>query len=154
MNISAEGNIYSFNADIVLEAYGAFVEGTSDALIAVVSAQALDDIGRNAIEASADKLGFGRGRVAWITLGGWEDALGAADLAQLVEGLDPVALIATDGKASSLLSAAFETPFQLDSKNRAACRTVIAFNDFASMLADSESKQLAWHLLKMLKSGT
>lgn len=151
MIISANGNIYEFNAASVLALYAPFVDGDPDDLLAVVSSQPAEGAARSAIEASADKLGFGRDRVAWVRLACEGAALGASELDGLVEGIDPVAVIAADGGAASALSRAFAAPLVLDAVNRARCRTIVAFNDFAAMLNDPDSKQRAWHLLKQLR---
>lgn len=152
MIISANGNIYEFNAAGVLALYESFIEGDVNDLLAVVATRPVAEAARSALEASADKLGFGRDRIAWITLGRDDDpGLGPSDLDTLIEGIDPLAIVAVDGGAASALSQAMSTTLVLDAANRARCRTVVAFNDFAAMLNDADAKQKAWHLLKQLR---
>lgn len=148
--ISANGNIYECNAAGVLALYAPFVTGSANDLLAVVSAHPLADAATAALEASAEQLGFGRNRITWVTLASTDGQLGARELNSLVEGIDPLAIVATDDAAASLLAQAFDSPLQHDAANRARCRTVVAFSDFAALLADSDSKQRAWHLLKKL----
>lgn len=77
--------------------------------------------------------------------------LSATDLHQIIESLDPVALIAADVNSASALGIAYGTALDIDAFNRVLCRSIIAFNDFEAMLGDSEKKQRAWYLLKYLK---
>lgn len=151
MIISANGNIYEFNAKGVLALYAPFVKGSTDDLLAVVSEHPASATAQAALEASAERLGFGRNRIAWVTLTQEAGQLGPHELSDLIEGIDPIAIVAADGSAASALSRAFAATLSHDAANRARCRTVVAFNDFEAMLADADSKQRAWHLLKQLR---
>lgn len=150
-------NPYEFNARSVLALYGQFVEGDVDSTLAVISARTLSDAARSALSATAERLGYGAGACSWITLGGEgeeatepDDALGAADLRTLIEGLDPVAIITVDAAASSALSDAYDTSLKLDSLNRVFCRNVAAISDFEAALTDTDYKRKVWAVLKRL----
>ena len=145
-----EGNAYEFNACSALQLYGAFVEGDPNCTLVVASRGPLSPKARAALEASAERLGYGKGACAWVVMASDAGELGAGDVLSLVEGLDPVAIIAADADAASLLSSAFVVSLKLDAANRAACRTVVALSDFEASLQDDEAKQKAWAALKKL----
>lgn len=144
-------NPYEFNARATLQLYGAFVEGRPGSTLAVVSGTPLSEAARKALEASAERLGFGRDACAWVVLSAEGENLGASDLHTLVEGLDPTAVVAADGDAASLLSQAFDATLVINAANRAACRTVVALSDFEAALEDPDAKQKAWAVLKKLR---
>lgn len=75
-------------------------------------------------------------------------ALGAADIFQLVEGIDPIIVIAADEEAASALSGAYRQAVPLDSHLRLFGRHCVAFRSFERMLETERGKQLAWALLK------
>ena len=68
----------------------------------------------------------------------------------LVEGLDPLCLIATDSTAAAALGRAYRCEVPLGKPGRAFGRSVVAFRDFDAMLDDGQDKQIAWALLKKL----
>ena len=79
--------------------------------------------------------------------------LGAYDLMSIVEGLDPLVIVATDHRACGLLFRAYRCSGKaaaVDSALRIMGRTCIAFRDFESMMSSAEGKQKAWALLKKL----
>ena len=80
-----------------------------------------------------------------------EGKLGAEDVRTIVEGLDPVALVACDAFAAETLSAAYRTPVTLDADNRLMGRTAVIFQDFEGMMNTPADKQRAWALLKKLR---
>lgn len=147
---AGEGNAYESNARGVLQLYGAFVEGTPDCTLAVVSSAPLSQQARSALRASAERLGYGEDACAWIVLANEAGELGASDVLSVVEGLDPFGVVATDARAVAQLSAAFDTSMKVGASNRAACRTVAALADFEAALQDAEAKQKAWSVLKRL----
>ncbi len=190
------GNIYEFNANSALLLYGAFVDGNPNCTLMVIGERTLDDTARNALVASSEKLGYGKGAIAWVQLveevaegtsapgvksepssaerertsaegnigadmSTSPDAadtnegqrIGAADLHTIVEALDPIGVVATDAAAASMLSKAYSKQLKINGSNRMDCRTVVAFNEFSTMLSSDEDKQKAWHALKSLKRG-
>ena len=150
MHTDDGNNAYEFNAISVLQLYGEFVEGDPKRTLAIVSLSPLSKKARAALEASAERLGYGARACAWITLHIDGDDLGPNDARTLFEGLDPCAIVTTDAEAAALLSRAYSKTLDLDAVNRAACRTVLALSDFEGALDDDEAKQRAWALLKRL----
>lgn len=109
------------------------------------SADAADGSGDDPVgagSAGADSTGAGSTAPEHLT---------PQDIFSLVEGLDPVALIAADTEAASALGKAYRCDILLNERNRVFGRTCAAFRNFASMLADPRDKQRAWALLKQLK---
>lgn len=150
MKNPANSNIYEANAEGVLAAFGDYVEAAPEDLLMVIAAGALAAPARGALSRSAEQLGFGRA-VAWVALDGGDIPLGAKELLAVVEGLDPVALVAADAEAAALLAEAYRCALAPDTHGRLAGRPVAAFASFASMLGSDDLKQQAWALLKHLR---
>lgn len=68
----------------------------------------------------------------------------------LVEGLDPLVVVALDATAASLLGATYKQDILLERAGQLFGRPLVAFSDFASHLANPDAKQRAWRLLKTL----
>ena len=117
----------------------------------VVSETPLGAPARAALEKSAASLEFGSAPLAVVVAETEEGKLGAEDARTIVEGLDPVALVATDAFAAELLSAAYRTPVTLDAPNRLLGRTAVIFEYFEGLLTSDNGKQCAWALLKKLR---
>lgn len=124
------------------------VEGGPNASLLVLSTEALPEEAREAIAASAERLGYGRENVAWGVLD--TAKLSESQLRTLVEGLDPVALVTADSVAAAQLAEAYRQPVFCDAPSRVACRTVVALANFPALMETPETKQKAWALLKEL----
>lgn len=151
----SQANIYEINAYQALDNFEHFLEGSPNDILMVISSASLNNPSRQAIEASARKLGFGEGRISWVSiLGKTPDeengSITPENMRLLVESLDPAAILISDIGAMSVFSEAYETGLEADAANRVACRTCAAFNNFESMLTSEEGKQRAWHVLKQL----
>lgn len=132
------------------EAWARFEErlsGSPQALLLVTSGQPLGTTARGALESTAERLGYGS-VVAFAVLG--SSALSEDEVFALVEGLDPVALVAADGEAARALSTAFRADVAPERISRVAGRSCAAFRSFEGMLEAPEAKQKAWALLKQL----
>lgn len=134
------------------ELFALYLSGAASGCVCVVSARPLDDAARGALENSAAALGYGRGCTYAVLRG--EDGEGAALDSQalflLVEGLDPLVVIAADGESAAALAAAYRQEVALDAASHLFGRPAVAFVSFATMLEDAQSKQAAWALLKKL----
>lgn len=152
VNTGRNGNIYEFDAASALQRYAPFADGRPDGTLAVIFHETLSPDARAALASSAERLGFGRDGIIWISctgLGG-EDALSASELLDLAVSCDPIAFACTDATAAHLLGGAFETPCAIGAHGRVAGRNLVAFERFNDMLASPEEKQRAWALLKRL----
>lgn len=166
-----KSNMFEVTGESVLMLYGAHLTGTPASSLLVIAEKPLSNEALTALRKSARTLEFGDAPVAVATLtagegpsddgspgGGLPDTpspdestLGPEDVRTIVEGLDPVALVATDAASAEALSAAYRTPVTLDAPNRLLGRTAVIFQDFESLMETPESKQKAWALLKQLR---
>lgn len=149
-----DSNIYEFNAARVLGEYADFLDGNPNCTLLAISAspvKSIADMTKNAIVKSAERLEYGFGSVAWLGIcdvAGVE--LSGAALLDIVEGMDPIAIICLDQKSTQVLSRLYGVSLGLDSLGVALGRRVISFRDFAGMLGSPLDKQKAWTLLKEL----
>ena len=144
---SNNGSMYEVTAEGVLAVYGSVLEATGAETMMAVSSAAPPEAARKALTASAEALGYGRDGVALVVTDG---ALGSNDLLTIVEGLDPLCLIAADEGAAALLGQAYRRDVPLDDAYRLMGRSVVAFRDLASLMDAPDDKQRAWALLKKL----
>lgn len=148
-------NIYEINAYQALVRFERFIEGSTNDLLLVISSANLANPSREAIQSTAEKLGYGRSRISWASILGrmpQEEPVPMSpdNLHLLIESIDPAGIIVTDIGAMSILSEAYGIGLEADSSNRVACRTCATFSNFETMLNDSDSKQKAWRVLKNL----
>lgn len=151
MIFSVKSNIFEVTGESVLTLYGTNVTGAPTSALLVISQTTLSETALSALEKSATSLEFGAAPLAVLTVEGSEGSVGAEDVRTIIEGLDPVALVAADAFAAEMLSAAYRIPVTLDAPNRLLGRTAIIFEDFEGMLKTSADKQRAWALLKKLR---
>ena len=144
---SNNGSMYGVAAEGVLAVYGSLLEGTGNETVLAVSSNALGESARKALAASTEALGYGRDCLALVAT---EGVLGSNDLLTIVEGLDPLCLVATDAEASALLAQAYRHDVEPDTACRLMGRSVVAFRDLAALMNTPEDKQRAWALLKKL----
>ena len=151
-------NIFEAGAASIAELFEGYLERPSangSCIVLVVSSQRLADNARDALEKSFDALGYGRNLCTFATLATHgDDAFGGGEtldpqaLFLLVEGLDPLFVITTDGGAVQTLGSAYRTEFAHDSAARVFGRSSVAFDDLEALLETDAGKQKAWHLLK------
>lgn len=147
--------MYEVNAIDVLEAYGEFIEATPQAVILVLSAKPLAPRAVEALQASFASFGYGEEACAWVTLENTDPAfqgvvLGVPETMHVVEGLDPLIMVAADEQSVEALSHAYHAEIPLDAASRLLGRPIAAFRDFTNMLASEKTKQEAWSSLKRL----
>lgn len=147
--------MYEVNAIDVLEAYGEFVDGTPRAVAVVLSARPLPPRAANALRASFASFGYEDETIAWVTLENTDPAfrgavLGTPETMNIIEGLDPLMLIATDEQSAEVLHAAYHRPVPLDAPSRLLGRPLAAFRDLDAMLEQEKTKQEAWSSLKQI----
>ena len=98
---------------------------------------------------AAEPAGKAEGRPADEEAAG-DAALDGQALFLLLEGVDPLVVVAADAEAARALGAAYRQDVPLDGACRLFGRDAVAFKSFESMLGDVQSKQAAWALLKRL----
>ena len=144
-------NIFEVTGESVLTLYDSHVSGRATSALLVVSETPLGETAREALGKSAASLEFGSAPLAFVTIKGPDANLGADDVRTIIEGIDPVALVATDARAGEALSAAYRMPVTLDTDNCLLGRVAIIFQDFEGMMETPADKQRAWALLKKLR---
>lgn len=155
MIYSVNSNMYEVNAADVLEAYGEFIDGTPQAVILVLSARPLPPRAVDALRASFASFGYSEESCAWVTLENTDPAfrgvtLGAPETMNVVEGLDPLIIVAADTQSTETLRLAYHADIPLDAASRLLGRPIAAFRDFAGMLGNEKTKHEAWSSLKQL----
>lgn len=157
----------------VWDAHEAHLSGQPDAAFGVVSARPLSADATRALESSARKLGFGDRPCFFCTLhaqgragtsgdaattgengpadsAAQPDPIDASALFEVIEGLDPIVLVAADSEAARALSEAYRVEVAPMARSRVFGRTTVAFRSFEAMLGEAQDKQIAWALLKQL----
>lgn len=149
------------------EKHHAHLAGNRDGTFGVISANPLNAEANHALLNSARKLGYGKnpcffcslrianGQIAPADNAESEAAeacsvLSPSDLFEIIEGLDPISLVAADSEAVRALSEAYRTEVAPLARSRVLGRTTVAFRSFEAMLTASQDKQIAWALLKRL----
>ena len=174
VNFSAKSNMYSVARDTVLDRYARHVElagGSADAftpLFCVVSKAPLGENAKKALASSAQALGYGAQGCFFVVITPNDcDSLDPKQLFSLIEGIDPLALVAADKDAVRALEQAYRVAqeaiyrgqdakelhrFQLspNAYTRILGRDAVTFSSFEAMLAKPDLKQKAWALLKKL----
>ncbi|MEE0845916.1 MAG: hypothetical protein U0L71_06940 [Eggerthellaceae bacterium] len=141
--------MYEVAAQESRDLFGAFLSGSELPLVCVASGAPLEGTARTALENSARQLGYGDA-CTFVVLECPEGSLDAPALFTLIEGLDPLCLIAADADAARLLSEAYRCPVPQGGATRLFGRPTVAFRSFPAMLRSPDDKQRAWALLKKL----
>ena len=101
--------MYEVAAQEVRDLFAAHLDGAALPLVCVVSGSALGNEAQTALASSARSLGYGDA-CTFVTLDGPDGRLDASSLLLLMEGLDPLCVIAADGDAAHLLADAWRCP--------------------------------------------
>ena len=102
---STKSNIYEANGSLVWDLYADYVSGSRSTLACAIGSREASEAARHALESSMAALGYG-GALAFATLDVDDIPLGDVDLFTLVEGIDPLAIVATDAAAAARLARA------------------------------------------------
>ena len=97
---STKSNIYEANGSLVWDLYADYVSGPHSTLACAIGSREASEAARHALESSMAALGYG-GALAFVTLDVDDIPLGDVDLFTLVEGIDPLAIVATDAAAAA-----------------------------------------------------
>lgn len=153
----AKTSAYGATAVEICELFGDYLQGDATCYAFVMSSSTLSELARDAIEKSMQAFGYDEGGCAFTTLtptgaDAQADAitLDASAVFMLVEGLDPLFVIATDAQSCSALGAAYRSDVPLDSPTRLFGRPAAGFADLDQLLQTPQGKQRAWKVLKTL----
>lgn len=132
--------------DETWELFGPYMSGSHAGLCCVISSEPLSEAAVKALDSSLTALGYGREACTYVISGDLDQQA----LFVLVEGLDPICIIAADGKSAALLGQAYHLAVPSGKATRLLGRTTVSFLDFESLLETPQDKQIAWALLKKL----
>ena len=134
----------------MVEQYAAAVSNPGSALFCAVLDSSCSESCLQAIDKTADAMGYGAGNVVRVTIDAPERPLDPPSLFELVEGLDPVCCCAVGKAAVDMLTAAYRIPVQACARTTALGRPVCLLAEMPTMLLSEEGRQKAWSLLKSL----
>lgn len=132
--------------DETWELFGQYMSGTRAGLCCVISSEPLSEAAAKALDSSLAALGYGHDTCTYVV----PSDLDQQALFVLIEGLDPICIVAADGKSAALLGQAYHLAVPSGKATRLLGRTAISFLDFGSLLQTPQDKQIAWALLKKL----
>ena len=95
-------------------------------------------------------LGYGKGACFFAAVSFDGINLDPDAVRTLIEGLDPVILIAADAQSNAVLSQAYHVSITANAPLRLMGRSGVAFENFEQMIGTPDGKQRAWALLKTL----
>ena len=132
--------------DETWELFGQYMSGAHAGLCCVISSESLSEAAEKALNSSLAALGYGHDACTYVVPGDLDQQA----LFVLIEGLDPICIVAADGKSAALLEQAYHLAVPSGKATRLLGRTAISFLDFGSLLQTPQDKQIAWALLKKL----
>ena len=132
--------------DETWELFGQYMSGAHAGLCCVISSESLSEAAEKALNSSLAALGYGHDACTYVAPGDLDQQA----LFVLIEGLDPICIVAADGKSAALLGQAYHLAVPSGKATRLLGRTAISFLDFGSLLQTPQDKQIAWALLKKL----
>lgn len=176
-----QSSIFEAGTASIAELFESHIEnyrGNSACIALSISKHPLDIIAQDAIGKSLAALGYGHEACTYATLApkelasnahtneaptayppetasvGDDAVLDAQALFVLVEGLDPLFVIATDDASTHALEKAYRAKYELNSAIRVFGRPSAAFHDLTSLLETDRGKQQAWRLFKSFPKRT
>lgn len=149
MKNPANSNIYEVNALSVLEAFAGYVEGDPEDLLMVIATESQSNEVRSALSNTAARLNYGQ-FITWVNINGDDVSLGPQELMTVVEGIDPLAIVALDAASITLLEETYRCALVPDAYSHVFGRRVVTFTNFATLLTNEDDKRRAWGLLKKL----
>ena len=144
--MAANANIYGYGRAHAFERYADRLEGNRDGIALVIFTEKPNDAAKNALEKSFAAIGFDAGACTFAYI----DDLAPAEVFALVEGIDPLALVACDAKAAELYGQAVRQEFPPMRRMRLFGREARAFTQLNAMLEQEADRQAVWHLLKTM----
>ena len=154
----ATNSSYGATAREIHELFADYLDGDGSRPVMAIGSRIASAGERNAIDKSLEAFGYGANSCTFATLSpidaqaeGGDIALDAHALFLLVEGLDPLHVIALDAAAVSALGNAYRTSFRTDAPIRVFGRQSAAFENLDALLGSQAGKQRAWKVLKSLQ---
>lgn len=143
----AQKSFYETGVQEAFELFRDYLEGAPERPVLVVSSDALPLEARNAIEKSAAALGLGEEACTYARL---DECIDKNALFLMMEGIDPLYVVCTDGPAAQRLGETYRTEYILDGPARVFGRPGVTFANLEALIADDAGKRRAWELFKTL----
>lgn len=150
---------YGAAAQEICDLFSDYLEGDGGRPALAVGSRLPSATARNAIAKSLEAFGYGAEACTFAALTPIDDQAEGGDITLdpqalflLVEGLDPLHVIATDAQAVAVLGHAYRTSFAVDAPIRVFGRQSAAFENLDTLLESQAGKQRAWRILKSLQS--
>ena len=137
-------DIYSVGRRATLERFAQRLEGSPSGLVLAVFTEPLDARARDALQKSFAALGYGSAACTFADAAG----LDAREAFSLIEGLDPLCLVATDEAAAALCAQAARATFPFWLQTRLFGREARAFPRLNALLETEQDRQAVWRSLK------
>ena len=144
--MQTSGNIYAFTRNQVMETHANRIEGNHAGVVLVVYTEALEPVAKDALQKSFDAIGYGKAACTFADVSGMDER----EAFDLIEGIDPLALVAADEAAAALCAQASRQAFPLQRKMRLCGREARAFKRLNAMFETEADRQTLWHLLKSM----
>ena len=145
-HMAIETNMYGHTRARIFEEYADRLEGNRNGLVLAVFTEEPTAAAKNALEKSFAAIGFDVGACTYAQLAG----LQADEVFALVEGIDPLALVACDEAAATLCSQAVHQEFPPMRPTRLFGREARALPRINAMLDTEADRQALWHALKTM----
>lgn len=145
--MTSKGNIYAYAREQAFRSYSDRLSGSPEGLVLVIFTTPPTDVAKDALEKSFEAIGFGQQACAFADLSG----LAPGDAFDVVEGVDPIALVAADEAAAALYAQAVRKPFPMLRPVRVFGREARAFAKLNAMFETDADKQAVWRLLKTMR---
>lgn len=139
-------NIYAIGRGKALARFSDRISGNDAGLVLVVFCEPLGQPAHDALQKSFAALGYGSDACTFARI----SDLDPRETFALVEGIDPLCLVASDEEAATLCGLAARQAFPLMRATRLLGRDARAFNRLNDQLGTSRDRQVTWHLLKSL----
>lgn len=143
-----EGNtgIYDYSRRLVTERYEGRIHGAREALILGLSCERLPEDVEEALRKSVHSLGWGDDSASFALVEG----LSPNEAFELIEGLDPVAIVIADEGAARIFFAAYRIGETSAPAFRVLGREIRLVPEFAKLINTLNGKQKIWSVLKTL----
>lgn len=152
----SQSSLYETVRTATCETFPGYISESKNAAWLIVSHHPLGDHAIQALQASAQTLGINLDDLTYVTLTTPHrdtDEQGNSahtQLLNLIESLDPLALIITDHASVVCASRAYNMPLALETVEHLLGRPCCCFEDFEKLLKTDAGKRTAWKCLKNL----
>ena len=147
---SKSTSLYDVPRETLWVKYSPYLQGDSSSMLCIVTRATLSSDARSALLSSIQRLGYGLAYCIITLEPENHSPLEGKELLEVIETLDPLALICCQNESAIVLANAYRTGIPLDAPGKLLGRPICAFSDFDKMLQRADTKQKAWQLIKSL----